>query len=204
MVNLGSSSRLIAQRDVNVGRRIQFEGKKMIKKKLFLKKNGNNQNIRKRYSIYKKNRKMIIMKNIDDSFTFDKSVKVAIIIPYRNREDHLKTFAQHFQNENMDVYVIEQLDDQKFNRGLLLNAGFHIASQKKDYDYYIFHDVDSYPDQDLLPLYYYKGSKIIHYASPYLGYKYTFDYFFGGVVGMNKETFLTVNGFPNNFYGWGG
>ncbi len=168
------------------------------------KKIESNQSIYIKYNLYKKQRKKIQFKYIDNSFFFDKSAKIAIIVPYRNREEHLKEFYKHFQNETFDVYVIEQCDSQKFNRGLLLNAGFDIASKKKDYDYYIFHDVDSLPDSTLLKNYYYKGNKIIHYASPYLGYKYTFSDFFGGIIGMNKETFEKINGFPNNFFGWGG
>ncbi len=163
-------------------------------------------NLFKKFGIYKKTRKLVSMKYIDDSFKpfFDKNSQIAIIIPYRNREAHLEAFYQHFKDLRFDVYVIEQCDTQRFNRGLLLNAGFRIASSKKDYDYYIFHDVDSLPDEHLLSLYYYKGDKIIHYASPELGYKYEHPKFFGGVCGMNRETFEKINGYPNNFYGWGG
>ncbi len=173
------------------------------KKKNYYSKN-NPKNIFLKYKAYKDKRKKISFKNIDSSFSFTQNAKIAIIIPYRNREKHLEEFTKYFQKENFDVYVIEQMDDQKFNRGLLLNAGFHIASQKKNYDYYIFHDVDSLPDETLLKNYYYNGNKIIHYASPYLGYKYNFGDFFGGIVGMDKETFIKINGYPNNFYGWGG
>lgn len=177
-----------------------FNKKRFIKKK-FIKKNS----IYEKYALYKKNRiKLNFTFITSNSSNLNKKAKIAIIIPYRNREEHLQKFYEHFKNEHFDVYVIEQCDSQKFNRGLLLNAGFQIASNKKNYDYYIFHDVDSFPDQELMKLYYYKGNKIIHYASPYLGYKYTFDSFFGGITGMDKETFIKINGFPNFFYGWGG
>lgn len=197
-INKKAFTNLEARKEKNLNKHFVKFKNKIIKNKT---------NIYEKYSLYKQNRKKINMKFIDNTFTFDKNAKVAIIIPYRNREEHLKEFAKHFTNENFDVYVIEQFDTQKFNRGLLLNAGFNIASKKKKYDYYIFHDVDTYPDKDLLAQYYYKGTKIIHYASPYLnsiGSKYNFPDLFGGVIGMNKDTFLTINGFPNNFYGWGG
>ena len=32
---------------------------------------------------------------------------------------------------------------------------------------------------------------------PYAGY-------FGGVSGLNKSQFLRINGFPNEYWGWGG
>jgi hypothetical protein len=46
--------------------------------------------------------------------------------------------------------------------------------------------------------------EIIHYASPDLGYKYTFSNFLGGIIGMNSTIFNKINGFPNTFFGWGG
>jgi hypothetical protein len=194
---------------MNIINKVSYKKSKSKKNKSKINKNkfknkNKNKSIFFKYKLYKKNRKLIKFHSINESFIFNKNVQVAIIIPYRNRESHLEEFYKHFKNENFDVYIIEQYDSQKFNRGLLLNAGFDIASKKKNYDYYIFHDVDSYPDKDLLQLYYYKGNKIIHYASPYLGYKYTFDDFFGGVCGMNKETYIKINGFPNHFFGWGG
>ena len=49
--------------------------------------------------------------------------KVAIIIPYRNRESHLKMFLRHmhpiWKRHKMDyrVYVVNQIDGNLFNRG---------------------------------------------------------------------------------------
>ena len=66
-----------------------------------------------------------------------------IVIPYRNREAHLKKFIRHYHNMlGVDIYVIEQADDHHFNRGKLANVGFLEFAHK--YDYFIFHDVDMY------------------------------------------------------------
>ncbi len=102
------------------------------------------ENIDLKYYKYRKNRKKIIFKNIDNNFILNKESKIAIIIPYRNRQSHLIEFIKHMKNENFDIYVIEQNDNQRFNRGILLNIGFLIASSKKDYDFYIFQDVKKY------------------------------------------------------------
>jgi beta-1,4-galactosyltransferase 1 len=159
------------------------------------------------YSKYLENRKKIhfIDINIGKNIILNKNAKIALIIPYRNRKEHLSKLIEHFNNTNFDIYVIEQYDEQKFNKGILLNIAFNlIINSNKKYDYYIFNDVDSLPDDELLKLYYYSGDKIIHYASPYLGYKYKFPNFFGGCIGFTKELYISINGFPNNFYGWGG
>jgi hypothetical protein len=133
---------------------------------------------------------------------------IAIIVPHRNRIEQLKTFLTLFksQSSHIDIYVIDQNNADRFNRGLLLNIGFHIANTSgKYYDRYIFHDVDSYPDTDLKRQYKIdpKKYKIIHYASPLLGYKYSFPHFFGGVVAFDAPSFKQINGFPNNIFGWG-
>ncbi len=159
-----------------------------------------------KFKNYKKNRKFIKFRTIDDSLKFDckNESEVAIIIPYRNREEHLDKLKKHFKNTNFDIYIIEQYDTQRFNRGILLNIGYYLAKKNKNYKYYIFHDVDSLPDEDLIKQYCYTGDKIIHYASPYLDYKYSFPNFLGGVIGMSGEVFEKINGFPNRIYGWGG
>lgn len=139
-----------------------------------------------------------------------KHTKIAIIIPYRDRKEHFKLFLEHLNKldkhqNKIDVYVIEQSPNEKFNRGLLLNVGFHILDKSnKKYDKYIFHDVDSLPNQELFNQYFMFVRKNVHYASPYLGYKYNYPGFVGGVISLTKSTYKKINGFPNNFYGWGG
>ncbi len=130
---------------------------------------------------------------------------IAIIIPFRNRLEHLKMFVEHFGKFKFkpDFYIIDQNNADKFNRGLLLNLGYIIA-KRKHYDRYIFHDIDSYPDDDLFEIYHKYIDMNIHYASPYLGYKYTNYNFFGGVIGLKGSDFERINGFPNTFFGWGG
>ena len=46
--------------------------------------------------------------------------------------------------------------------------------------------------------------KNIHYASPKLGYKYKYDRFVGGVIGISAADFEKINGFSTIFSGWGG
>lgn len=138
--------------------------------------------------------------------------RIAIIVPHRDRLTHLANFLSHFSklklyyNCHIDIFVIDQLDGEKFNRGLLLNIGYKISRifLNNTYDRYIFHDVDSYPTQELFNLYSTLYEKNIHYASPYLNYKYAYDQFMGGIIGLSKESFEKINGFPVNFWGWGG
>lgn len=139
----------------------------------------------------------------------EKDINIAIIIPYRNRREHLNRFLKHIEslnanNATFDIFVIEQKNDEKFNRGLLLNIGYNYAKNMKTYDRYIFHDVDSYPSQTIFSQYGLFLDKNIHFASPYLGYKYKYERFMGGVMGISSKDFETANGFSNIFFGWGG
>ena len=137
--------------------------------------------------------------------------KLAIIVPFRdnpkqNRAEHLRKFVPYMEefldDNDFHVFVIEQSNDgRKFNRGKLLNVGFIIAKQK-GYDYVIFHDVDLLPQEDLLGYYLMWPEKPIHIA--YVWDKYEYEHFFGGVTGFSNQDFIDVNGFPNNFWGWGG
>jgi hypothetical protein len=169
----------------------------------------------KNYYDYKQNRDKIKFKYLSHEYEkYDKNnkneINIAIIIPHRNRIEHLEYFCDNIyklklkKNHSFDIYVIDQYNNEKFNRGILLNIGYNIAKQNYNYDRYIFHDVDSYPPQPLFDLYFQYINYNIHFASPYLDYKYKYDQFFGGVVGLTGYDFEKINGYPNTFFGWGG
>lgn len=148
-------------------------------------------------------------------------IKVAIIVPFRDlhetqkRQQHLDEFIPRMtafmlqENQlNSDeymfkIYIIEQSNDaRKFNRGKLLNIGFKIASNEGCH-LFLFHDVDLIPSNDLLPWYTKVPKQPAHVARVWNRYNDNAKYF-GGVVSFSKQQFMDINGFPNNFWGWGG
>ena len=132
--------------------------------------------------------------------------KLGVIIPYREREEHLERFIEHFikfisdKKINYQIFVIEQYDLKPFNRGRLLNIGYKIATQS-GCDYVCFHDVDMLPE---IADYSYPA-KPTHLASQLSNYNYSipYDEYFGGVTLFNKYDFEVVNGFSNQYWGWG-
>ena len=124
-----------------------------------------------------------------------------VLTTYRNREAHLKEWipAMRAAVPAAKLFVIEQADTKAFNRGKLFNIGFlcteHLGT------YWIMQDVDllpekvdySYPD---------KPTHLATQASQF-GYKMPFERYFGGCNVFTKEQFRAVNGFSNNFWGWG-
>jgi len=103
------------------------------------------------------------------------------------------------------IVVVEQSEDgRKFNRGQLLNVGFRIAAQAlPGLESYVTHDVDLLPSADMRAVYARRPPEghAVHLASVWG--KYAYATFIGGVLAFRSEDFERVNGFPNDYWGWG-
>uniref|UniRef100_A0A3Q2HLN1 Beta-1,4-galactosyltransferase n=1 Tax=Equus caballus TaxID=9796 RepID=A0A3Q2HLN1_HORSE len=136
--------------------------------------------------------------------------KVAIIIPFRNRQEHLKYWLYYLhpilQRQQLDygIYVINQAGEAMFNRAKLLNVGFQEALKDYDYNCFVFSDVDLIPMNDHNAYRCFSQPRHISVAMDKFGFSLPYVQYFGGVSALSKEQFLTINGFPNNYWGWGG
>ncbi|XP_072283366.1 beta-1,4-galactosyltransferase 3-like [Pyxicephalus adspersus] len=136
--------------------------------------------------------------------------KTAIIIPHRNREQHLKYLLYHLhpflqrQQLNYGIYIIHQAGNATFNRAKLLNVGFKEAMRDEDWDCLFFHDVDLIPEDDRNLYTCDKFPKHASIAMDKFGYKLPYKSYFGGVSALSPEQYMKMNGFPNNYWGWGG
>ena len=145
------------------------------------------------------------------------TTKVAIIVPYRDLHQEqgrrkqldkfipdMTKFLQQQTAASFKIYIIEQsLDDRKFNRGKLLNIGFEKACSD-GCNVFIFHDVDLLPSIELLEFYcQIPTEQPIHIARVWDRYSVN-DKYFGGITSFSESLFRQLNGFPNNFWGWGG
>ncbi|XP_033739975.1 beta-1,4-N-acetylgalactosaminyltransferase bre-4-like [Pecten maximus] len=136
--------------------------------------------------------------------------RVAVIIPYRNREDQLKTFLYNIhpilqrQQINYGIYVIEQSGNNTFNRALLMNIGYAESVKIYDYNCFVFHDVDLIPEDDRI--HYGCGKQPRHLSAAIDKFQYRLPYgnIFGGVSQLSKDVFVKINGFSNKYFGWGG
>ena len=133
--------------------------------------------------------------------------RLAIVVPYRNRQAHLQLFVpylqEYFRHDKLDrripyaIHVVEQADDLPFNRGQLANAAFRMIGDEADY--LCIHDVD------LMPLW-------ADYAFPMHPARLCLHgrpapektrIYFGGVTALSMADFERVNGFSNHYWGWG-
>lgn len=128
-----------------------------------------------------------------------------IITTYRNREKHLQKFKEYLlKNINMDLLIVEQQDNLKFNRGFLINVGLNeiLKRYPNKYSYIILNDVDLLPDENLIKLYHKFPTFPIHLGTN--GQRYSEDpNFTGGVLSLSIKDYIKVNGYPNNIWGWG-
>lgn len=69
---------------------------------------------------------------------------LSIIVPYRDREEHLKQFIPHMNMylPDANIVIVEQTDEKPFNRGKLINIGFLETGWP---DWLVAHDVDLLP-----------------------------------------------------------
>lgn len=135
--------------------------------------------------------------------------RVAILIPYRNRAEHLKVFIYNLhrvlarQQIDYGVFVIEQGDKLDFNRAKLLNVGFRESTMLHDYQCFVFHDIDLVPVDDRNV---YTCPEHPRHMSVRIDERSGVPYgmMFGGVSAVNKEHMLRANGYSNRYWGWGG
>jgi len=141
-------------------------------------------------------------------------VRLGIIIPYRNREEHLTKMLPHtvsFFRRNTEIeplfVLAEQVDDLPFNRGAIVNHAY--AACAGMIDYVCFHDVDYMPmwadySEPNLP------SRIIWYGMDKRPVGHGTDntvfaqrYGLAAVALMRKWHFEACNGYSNTYWGWG-
>jgi len=141
-------------------------------------------------------------------------LRLGIIIPYRDREEHLKKMLPHtvsFFRRNTDIeplfVLAEQDDDLPFNKGAILNHAY--AACAGMIDYVCFHDVDYMPmwadyTEPNLP------SRIVWYGMDKRPVGHGTDravcaqrYGLAAVAVMRKWHFEACNGYSNTYWGWG-
>lgn len=133
--------------------------------------------------------------------------KLAIIVPYRDRQEHLDVFVPHMheflKDKGIDytIFIAEQTDDRPFNYGKLCNVVTKEIGE--EYTYFAFHDIDMLPISDDCD-YSYPDSPT-HLATNVEAHdnKLPYPQYFGGVVLINREDFETANGYSNEYWGYG-
>uniref|UniRef100_A0A8C3NGF3 Beta-1,4-galactosyltransferase n=1 Tax=Geospiza parvula TaxID=87175 RepID=A0A8C3NGF3_GEOPR len=137
--------------------------------------------------------------------------RTAVIVPHRNREAHLGHLLYYLhpflqrQQLHYGIYVVHQAGNCTFNRAKLLNVGVKEALKDEDWDCLFLHDVDLIPENDH-NLYTCDpwNPKHASVAMNKFGYSLPYPQYFGGVSALTPDQYMKINGFPNEYWGWGG
>lgn len=145
--------------------------------------------------------------------------RLSIIVHYRDRPAHLREFVSHvgryFARDKVDkeipyrVLVVEQAPGLPINLGALNNIGFALTADESDYT--CFHDVDYLPiwadyswvDVPTPMLWYGAEKHPIRVHDPVSKTVSPSPEFFGGAVLVPNNLFRKVNGYSNDYWGWG-
>ena len=140
---------------------------------------------------------------------------VCFIVPLRDRALQADIFRTYLRGkmalENLPYVLIlsKQSDGEYFNRGILLNVGF-LALEQRNYACSVvyLHDVDMLPSSRLV--YHQEAGQNVKYVrhlasqASQFGYRMPYETYLGGITGLEPSLFREVDGFSNDFWGWGG
>ena len=146
-------------------------------------------------------------------------MRLLVVVPYRDRENHLKSFIPHvrayFARDKLDravpyrVIIVEQEGRGTFNRGALKNIGFVLGADNSDYT--CFHDIDylpiwadySYAEVPTPIVWYGAETRPIAPGRADRFIIHNLEDFCGGAVLVPNPLFKDVDGYSNDYWGWG-
>ncbi|MEQ2297580.1 Beta-1,4-galactosyltransferase 3, partial [Ameca splendens] len=92
-----------------------------------------------------------------------------------------------------------------FNRAKLLNVGVREALKDEDWTCIFLHDVDLLPENDHNTYTCHKQFPThLSVAMDKFRYRLPYPQYFGGVSAVTPDQYMKMNGFPNQYWGWGG
>ena len=149
--------------------------------------------------------------------------RLAVIIPFRGSparesfEALCSRLPSHLEDQGVKFHLlaVNQVDEHPFNRAALANVGFHLLSaggaqvglhakgRHRPFNCIAVHDVDRFPvahtaNRSCSPFtrqYYTCQASRPHVLHP--------SSFTGGVLVLQAQLLQAVNGFSNEFWGWG-
>lgn len=127
--------------------------------------------------------------------TSDKNKDLIVIVPYRNRDEHLKRLLEitpaYFRTQGIsfDILLCELDNVGDWNAGLCVNSLVKFPSIK-DYKWIYVHHVDVWPIEGTWE--FPKDKEVFFNLGDY------------GSCLLSSQAFFAVGGYSNMFWGWGG
>ena len=107
--------------------------------------------------------------------------------------------------DRVRIWLVEQEDEQRFNRGWLLNVGVALGRAVDGCDVFALHDVDLLPVDPSIPYTFDTDAndEPIHLSPPGAHPEYCYPTFRGGAWLFSWRHLLDVNGYSHAYWGWG-
>ena len=140
--------------------------------------------------------------------------RLTILIPFREkisdkksqgsgREKNLREWLEYmssFLKMPADVIIVEQSQEGTFNKGFLFNVGF---KESQNSDYFVLHDVDQIPENPSNDYAFKKRPTHLLTSTSQWNYKKGPSGNVGGALMITRQKYQEINGYSNNFGGWG-
>lgn len=84
-----------------------------------------------------------------------------------------------------------------------MNVGYVEARKEYNYTCFVFSDVDLVPMDDRNLYSCFDNPRHLAVAMDKFNFQLPYKGFFGGVSSLSEDQYLAINGFPNNYWGWG-
>jgi hypothetical protein len=142
--------------------------------------------------------------------TEQKPTHYNFIIPYRDRPICLRTIIKQLPKylakqpyiKSFRIVVVEQEPGKLFNLAKIINVGFTIVKTYFPYDMedcFIFHPVDAIPIEGS---YFVPEESFVTFCSDHEDIT-TIEKPYGKAHGFRNNVFETINGYSNEYWGWG-
>lgn len=145
---------------------------------------------------------------------------LCVVVPYRERPGRTarepERFAAYIRRwlarvkrvTRVRVWVVEQEDEHRFNRGFLINVGVALGRLVDGCDVFALHDVDLLPVDPRVP-YAFDDESFpsergpVHLSPPGVHPEYCYPTFRGGAWLFAWRHLQRVNGYSHAYWGWG-
>ena len=145
---------------------------------------------------------------------------LCVVVPYRERPGRTarepERFAAYIRRwlarvkrvTRVRVWVVEQEDEHRFNRGFLINVGVALGRLVDGCEVFALHDVDLLPVDPRVP-YDFDNESFprkrgpVHLSPPGVHPEYCYPTFRGGAWLFAWKHLQRVNGYSHAYWGWG-
>lgn len=135
---------------------------------------------------------------------------IFLIAPYRDRPQQFKLFIEHYSLfldlEKVKIIIFEQANSKPFNKGLLHNCGIKYLYKNNivtDEDIVILNDIDCLINPHKIEFMLDSPEETFKQIFGYSKIWFNRFHCLGGIFSFKLKNFLKINGFPNDYWGWG-